>query len=192
MVVFICAEDAAKENATITLNSPATAHTAVLPLVVTTLESWHPFVAQISAKEKAKEGETVALNCQFHSPWGPSLSKLTVKWHKVDEKGQRDLLENNVTVLTNYSRAFIHGNLSQGDASLTILNVTASDHGIYFCQVTLSSGKVVMGSGTKLRIRRALGNVLCSFQFIFFSPLEIGLRTSRWKRRPGADTNSIT
>uniref|UniRef100_A0A8C4VBR1 Ig-like domain-containing protein n=1 Tax=Gopherus evgoodei TaxID=1825980 RepID=A0A8C4VBR1_9SAUR len=110
---------------------------------------WHPFVAQIPAKEKAKEGETVALNCQFHSPWGPSLSKLTVKWYKVDEKGQRDLLENNVTVLTNYSRVFIHGNLSQGDASLTILNVTASDHGIYFCQVTLSSGKVVMGSGTK-------------------------------------------
>ncbi|XP_039353060.1 uncharacterized protein LOC120378571 [Mauremys reevesii] len=157
MVVFICAEDAAKENATITLNSPATAHTAVLPLVVTTPEPWHPFVAQIPVKEKAKEGETVALNCQFHSPWGPSLSKLTVKWYKVDEKGQRDLLENNVTVLTNYSRAFIHGNLSQGDASLTILNVTASDHGIYFCQVTLSSGKVVMGSGTKLRIRRALG-----------------------------------
>uniref|UniRef100_A0A8C3XQX9 Ig-like domain-containing protein n=1 Tax=Chelydra serpentina TaxID=8475 RepID=A0A8C3XQX9_CHESE len=101
----------------------------------------------------------------------PALG-LTVKWYKEDEKGQSDLLENNVTVLTNYSRAFIHGNISQGDASLTILNVTASDHGIYFCQVTLSSGKVVMGSGTKLRIRRALGNILCSFQFF---PLSIRL-----------------
>ncbi|CAM4462697.1 unnamed protein product [Lepidochelys kempii] len=79
MAVFICAEDAAKENATIALRPPATAHTVVLPLVVTTPKAWHPFVDQIPAKEKAKEGETVALNCQFHSPWGSSLSKLTVK-----------------------------------------------------------------------------------------------------------------
>nr|XP_025044877.1 uncharacterized protein LOC102459989 [Pelodiscus sinensis] len=157
MAAYIGAEDAVKENATVPFSSPATAYKVVLPPVVTTHEPGLPFVSQTPAKEKAKEGETVVLNCQFHSPWGPSLNKLTVKWYKEDEKGQWDLLENNVTLLTNYSRAFLNGNLTQGDASLTILNVTARDHGIYFCQVTWSSGKVVTGSGTKLRIRRALG-----------------------------------
>ncbi|XP_025055449.1 uncharacterized protein LOC106721978 isoform X4 [Alligator sinensis] len=140
-----------------TITSPATAHTTEQPPMVTIPEPWLPFVAQTPAKEKAKEGETVVLNCQFHSPRGPSLAKLMVKWYKEDEKGSRDLLENNVTILANYSRAFMSGDLTQGDASLTILNVTASDHGIYFCQVMLSSGKVLTGTGTKLRIRRALG-----------------------------------
>uniref|UniRef100_A0A8B9NUN6 Ig-like domain-containing protein n=1 Tax=Apteryx owenii TaxID=8824 RepID=A0A8B9NUN6_APTOW len=120
---------------------------------------WHLFVTQIPAKEKAKEGETVVLNCHFNSPQCPSLSELMVKWYKEDEKGQMDLLENNVTVLPNNNRVFMSGDLSQGDASLVILNVTTSDHGIYFCAITLPDGKVVTGDGTKLRIRRALGNI---------------------------------
>ncbi|KAJ7320286.1 hypothetical protein JRQ81_019797 [Phrynocephalus forsythii] len=49
------------------------------------------------------------------------------------------------------------GNLSEGDASLTIVNVTTSDHGTYFCQVILPTGEVVTGDGTKLRIQRAMG-----------------------------------
>uniref|UniRef100_A0A663LLN1 Ig-like domain-containing protein n=1 Tax=Athene cunicularia TaxID=194338 RepID=A0A663LLN1_ATHCN len=105
---------------------------------------------------RSKEGETVILNCHFNSPRPPSLPDLTVKWYKEDEKGQMDLLENNVTILPNNSRIFMSGDLSHGDASLVILNVTTSDHGIYFCEVTLPDGKVVTGDGTKLRIRRAL------------------------------------
>ncbi|OWK63899.1 hypothetical protein RLOC_00011906 [Lonchura striata] len=89
-----------------------------------------------------------------------------VKWYKEDEKGQMDLLEKNVTILPNNSRIFTSGDLSQGDVSLIILNVTTSDHGIYFCEVTLPDGKVVTGDGTKLRIRRALGNT-CSYLFFF-------------------------
>lgn len=124
-------------------------------------------VTQTPAKEKAKEGETVVLNCHLNSPQRPSLTDLMVKWYKEDEKGQMDLLEKNVTVLPNNSRVFMSGDLSQGDVSLIILNVTTSDHGIYFCEFTLPDGKVVTGDGTKLRIRRALGNTRS--YLLFFS-----------------------
>ncbi|KAM9628247.1 synaptogenesis protein syg-1-like isoform 2-T2 [Morphnus guianensis] len=141
---------ASKENAAVT-------HVTAWPSLLTTRETWHLLVTQTPAKEKAKEGETVVLNCRFHSPQRPFLADLMVKWYKEDEKGQMDLLENNMTILPNNSRVFMGGDLSQGDASLVILNVTTSDHGIYFCEVTLPDGKVVTGDGTKLRIRRALG-----------------------------------
>ncbi|NWQ61950.1 KV5AF protein, partial [Neopipo cinnamomea] len=144
-------------GSTSTENVAAVTHVTAQPLLLTTPEPWNLLVTQTPAKEKAKEGETVVLNCRFNSPQHPSLSDLMVKWYKEDEKGQMDLLENNVTVLPNNSRVFISGDLSQGDASLVILNVTTSDHGIYFCEVTLPDGNVVTGDGTKLRIRRALG-----------------------------------
>ncbi|NXS53145.1 HAVR2 protein, partial [Brachypteracias leptosomus] len=141
---------ASKENA-------AVAHITAQPSLLTTPEPWHLLVTQTPAKEKAKEGETVVLNCCFNSPRRPSLTDLMVKWYKEDEKGQMVLLENNVAVLPNNSRVFMSGDLSRGDASLMILNVTISDHGIYFCEVTLPDGRVVTGDGTKLRMRRALG-----------------------------------
>ncbi|XP_066476916.1 myelin protein zero-like protein 3 [Tiliqua scincoides] len=151
--------NATKDNATIASNSlmMTTIHAAVLHTEALTPKSLHPFVSQTPDKEKAKEGETIVLGCQFHSSHGTSLDKLTVKWIKEDEKGQRDFMENNVTLLANYTRAVMVGNLSEGNASLTILNVTVNDHGTYFCQVILPSGEAVTGSGTKLRIRRSLG-----------------------------------
>ncbi|KGL75392.1 hypothetical protein N309_02777, partial [Tinamus guttatus] len=148
--VGVCGGSASKENTSvthITAEPPSAARPELCLLSVT----------QTPAKEKAKEGETVVLNCRFDGPQCLSLSELMVKWYKEDEKGQMDLLENNVTVLPNNSRVFMSGDLSQGDASLAILNVTTSDHGIYFCAITLPNGKVVTGDGTKLRIRRALG-----------------------------------
>ncbi|KFV56373.1 hypothetical protein N328_02166, partial [Gavia stellata] len=148
--VGVSGGSARKENAAVT-------HIIAQPSLLTTPEPWHLLVTQTPAKEKAKEGETVVLNCHFNSPRRPSLTDLMVKWYKEDEKGRMDLLENNVTVLPNNSRFFMSGDLSQGDASLVILNVTTSDHGIYFCEVTLPHRKPVTGDGTKLRIRRALG-----------------------------------
>ncbi|NWH49824.1 KV5AF protein, partial [Fregata magnificens] len=141
---------ASKENAAVT---PITAQ----PSLLTTPEPWHLLVTQTPDKEKAKEGDTVVLNCHFNSPRHPSLTDLMVKWYKEDEKGQVDLLGHNVTVLPSNSRVFMSGDLSHGDASIVIFNVTTSDHGIYFCEVTLPDGKVVTGDGTKLKIRRALG-----------------------------------
>ncbi|KFQ87487.1 hypothetical protein N337_06410, partial [Phoenicopterus ruber ruber] len=148
--VGVSGGSASKENAAVT-------HITAQPSLSTTPEPWHLLVTQTPAKEKAKEGETVVLSCHFNSPQCPSLTDVMVKWYKEDEKGQMDLLESNVTVLPNNSRVFMSGDLSQGDASLVILNVTTSDHGIYFCEVALPNGKVVTGDGTKLRIRRALG-----------------------------------
>lgn len=147
-------------------NAAAVTPVTAQPLLLTP-EPWNLLVTQTPAKEKAKEGETVVLNCHLNSPQHPSLSNLMVKWYKEDERGQMDLLEKNVTILPNNSRIFMSGNLSQGDVSLIILNVTTSDHGIYFCEVTLPDGKVVTGDGTKLRIRRALGNTWS--YFLFFS-----------------------
>uniref|UniRef100_A0A8C6YQJ4 Ig-like domain-containing protein n=1 Tax=Nothoprocta perdicaria TaxID=30464 RepID=A0A8C6YQJ4_NOTPE len=121
------------------------------PPPATRPELCHLSVTQTPAKEKAKEGETVVLKCHFDGPQCPSLSELMVRWYKEDEKGQMDLLENNVTILPNNCRVFMSGDLSQGDVSLVILNVTTSDHGIYFCAITLPDGKVVTGDGTKLQ-----------------------------------------
>ncbi|NXM78650.1 SYG1 protein, partial [Serilophus lunatus] len=149
--VGVTGGSASKENAA------AVTHVTAQPFSMTTLEPWNLLVTQTPAKEKAKEGETVVLNCHFNSPQRPSLTDLMVKWYKEDEKGQMNLLENNVTVLPNNSRVFMSGDLSQGVVSLVILNVTTGDHGIYFCEVSLPDGKVVTGDGTKLRIRRALG-----------------------------------
>ncbi|NXP56742.1 HAVR2 protein, partial [Heliornis fulica] len=148
--VGVSAGSGSKENG-------ALIHTTAQPSLLTTPEPWHLLVTQTPAKEKAKEGETVLLSCHFNRPRHPSQPDLMVRWYKEDEKGQIALLENNVTVLPNNSRVFMSGDMSRGDASLVILNVTTSDHGIYFCEVTLPDGTVVTGDGTKLRIRRALG-----------------------------------
>lgn len=158
----------AKENTAVSPNfsAIATTHSGVLHTETVHIKPEYASVTQTPGKEKAKEGETVILGCYFRSAQGPSLNKLTVKWYKEDEKGQRALMENNVTLLANYSKVFMAGDLSEGDASLTILNVTASDHGIYFCQVILPSGEILTGDGTKLRIRRALGKVLFCVLFI--------------------------
>nr|XP_056714677.1 uncharacterized protein LOC130485494 [Euleptes europaea] len=159
LAVYADVGSSAKENTAVSpnLSATATTHSGGIHTETIQIKPEHASVIQTPGKEKAKEGETVILGCQFRSGQGPSLNKLTVKWYKEDEKGQRDLIENNVTVLANYSKVFMAGNLSEGDASLTILNVTASDHGIYFCQVKLPSGEILTGDGTKLRIRRALG-----------------------------------
>lgn len=139
-------------------NTVAVIHVTAQPFLLTP-EPWNLLVTQTPAKEKAKEGATVVLNCHLNSLQHPSLTDLMVKWYKEDEKGRMDLLEKNVTILPNNSRIFMSGDLSQGDVALIILSVTTSDHGIYFCEVTLPDGKVVTGDGTKLRIRRALGNI---------------------------------
>ncbi|XP_033373428.1 uncharacterized protein LOC107208520 isoform X2 [Parus major] len=140
--VGVTGEGANKENAaTVT-------HVTAQPLLLTP-EPWNLLVTQTPAKEKAKEGETVTLNCHLNSPQHPSLTDLMVKWYKEDEKGQMDLLEKNVTILPNNSRIFTSGDLSQGDVSLIILNVTSSDHGLFGIEESIGTiiGVVAAGIG---------------------------------------------
>ncbi|KAM4790305.1 uncharacterized protein ACIQIH_003529 isoform 2-T2 [Cyanocitta cristata] len=126
----------------------AVTHVTAQPLLLTP-EPWNLWVTQTPAKEKAKEGETVVLNCHLNSPQRPSLTDLMVKWYKEDEKGQMDLLEKNVTMLPNNSRVFMSGDLSQGDVSLIILNVTTSDHGLFGIEESIGTiiGVVAAGIG---------------------------------------------
>ncbi|XP_014108831.1 PREDICTED: uncharacterized protein LOC106628238 isoform X3 [Pseudopodoces humilis] len=129
-------------------NAAAVTHVTAQPLLLTP-EPWNLLVTQTPAKEKAKEGETVTLNCHLNSPQHPSLTDLMVKWYKEDEKGQMDLLEKNVTILPNNSRIFMSGDLSQGDVSLIILNVTISDHGLFGIEESIGTiiGVVAAGIG---------------------------------------------
>ncbi|XP_023797365.1 uncharacterized protein LOC111939376 isoform X3 [Cyanistes caeruleus] len=129
-------------------NAAAVTHVTAQPLLLTP-EPWNLLVTQTPAKEKAKEGETVTLNCHLNSPQHPSLTDLMVKWYKEDEKGQMDLLEKNVTILPNNSRIFTSGDLSQGDVSLIILNVTTSDHGLFGIEESIGTiiGVVAAGIG---------------------------------------------
>ncbi|XP_068037181.1 uncharacterized protein [Anomalospiza imberbis] len=129
-------------------NAAAVIHVTAQPLLLTS-EPWNLLVTQTPAKEKAKEGETVVLNCHLNSPQHPSLTDLMVKWYKEDEKGQMDLLEKNVTILPNNSRIFMSGDLSHGDVSLIILNVTTSDHGLFGIEESIGTiiGVVAAGIG---------------------------------------------
>ncbi|XP_039573842.1 uncharacterized protein LOC120506389 isoform X2 [Passer montanus] len=129
-------------------NAAAVIHVTAQPLLLTP-EPWNLLVTQTPAKEKAKEGETVVLNCHLNSPQHPSLTDLMVKWYKEDEKGQMDLLKKNVTILPNSSRIFMSGDLSQGDVSLIILNVTTSDHGLFGIEESIGTiiGVVAAGIG---------------------------------------------
>ncbi|ETE73356.1 hypothetical protein L345_00808, partial [Ophiophagus hannah] len=127
LVLYTGVSNATQENA-------ATSSNSALHPTEFWMKTWQPFLSQTPEKEKAKEGETVVFGCQYHSPQGSSLNNFTVKWYKRDGKGQKDVMENNVTALENNTRIFMTGNLSEGDASLTILKVTASDHGTYYCQ----------------------------------------------------------
>ncbi|XP_078512799.1 uncharacterized protein LOC144772394 isoform X2 [Lissotriton helveticus] len=120
-------------------------------------KTWEPFIIQDPSKEKARVGETIVLGCQFFSPKGSSLHDLTIDWYREDGKHTLHFMENNKTLVANYSRAFVSGDLSEGVASLTILNVTTDDHGIYYCQVTLPNGMKVKGEGVKVRIRALHG-----------------------------------
>ncbi|KAM6447459.1 uncharacterized protein PHA67_020065 isoform 2-T2 [Liasis olivaceus] len=112
LVLYAGVSNATQENAATSSNSSP--HPTELWMKIMTSEPWQPFLSQTPEKEKAKEGETVVFGCQYHSSQGSSLNNLTVKWYKRDGKGQKDIMENNVTVLENNTRIFMVGNLSEG------------------------------------------------------------------------------
>ncbi|XP_066555161.1 uncharacterized protein LOC136746512 [Amia ocellicauda] len=113
----------------------------------------HPVLEQSPPKEKAVEGENVVFVC---------LLKTAVVSY-VSWTNQR--LEEKLTVLqmnrtddeAYFGRAYLSGDLESGDASMTLLNVTSNDYGIYICHVELANGTALQGSGTKLSIRKSLG-----------------------------------
>ncbi|XP_015196715.2 uncharacterized protein [Lepisosteus oculatus] len=122
------------------------------PTPTETVGHW---LEQSPQKEKAVEGENVVFSCLLKPP----SRGLEVKW--VNQQVEADLqvlVENQTVEGGGYSgRAFLSGDPQAGDASMTLLNVTSNDYGIYFCNVTLPSGETLKGPGTKLSIRKGLG-----------------------------------
>ncbi|XP_015731306.1 uncharacterized protein LOC107320165 isoform X2 [Coturnix japonica] len=181
LFIFFLLVDVGVSDGNVSEENATLSHRRTQVPLLTTLEPWQVFVTQTPAKEKAKEGETVVLNCHFNSPQHRSLTGLTARWYKEDEKGKTDLQENNMTMLPNNSRVFMSGDLSQGAVSLVILNVTTSDHGIYFCEVTLPDGKVMTGDGDKAEDQE--GSRLVWYRRIYWNN---HWGCGSWYRRPGS------
>ncbi|GCC28514.1 hypothetical protein chiPu_0006944 [Chiloscyllium punctatum] len=118
----------------------------------------HPLVNQGIAKLKAEKGKSVVLPCLYLNN-NTSLNKDSVLWYREDATEKFYPVRDNTTGSGIYSgRVFLSGNLSNGDASLTILNVTKRDNGTYFCTVRLNNRTTLNGDGTHLMVKSKEGD----------------------------------
>ncbi|XP_039600034.1 immunoglobulin superfamily member [Polypterus senegalus] len=139
-------------NGTASLNSML--HNSTLKPQAAKLETVI-MLKQSPPKEKAVEGETVLFLCLFNHS---GQSNFSVMWY--NQKGQEKvmvLVENETKQEDYLGRAFLRADWHLGNASMTLLNVTISDFGIYICSLKLPDGSTVEGDGTKLSVRRSLG-----------------------------------
>ncbi|XP_064206778.1 immunoglobulin superfamily member [Anguilla rostrata] len=114
-----------------------------------------PMVEQHPPKEKAVEGEDVKFSCLLKEadPEG-----VVVHWIHQGPESEHTVLEGNQTSEERFAdRAFLSGDVGHGDFSMTLLNVSIQDRGVYMCILTISDGSALQGSGTKLSIREDLG-----------------------------------
>ncbi|XP_072332133.1 uncharacterized protein [Scyliorhinus torazame] len=116
-----------------------------------------PSVDQGINKLKVEKGKSAVLPCWYHND-ATYLENLSVSWYREDLTEKLPIVRDNTTVSGKYSgRVFLTGQLSNGDASMTILNVTESDDGTYFCTVTLANGTTLNGDGTHLIVKSKTG-----------------------------------
>ncbi|KAJ8347881.1 hypothetical protein SKAU_G00264700 [Synaphobranchus kaupii] len=137
------------------LSTPETNSTDTLPAVSGEEEKAGPMVEPHPTKEKAVEGEDVKFSCLLKEadPEG-----VVVHWIHQGPEIEDTVLEGNQTVKDRFAgRAFLSGDLGDGDFSMTLLNVSVQDRGVYLCVLTISDGSTLRGSGTKLSIRKDLG-----------------------------------
>lgn len=150
-------------------DSEAAQNTALQPHLVTSGQHTNttsepesklePSVSQSPPTEKAVEGENLVFSCQFTQSGHFDSSNLSVKWYNKKSEETLTVLVGNETKEEGYSgRVFLNGDwLGTGVASMTLLNVTSSDYGIYICSVTLPDGSTLEGDGTKLSVRKRSG-----------------------------------
>uniref|UniRef100_A0A4W3J5B0 Uncharacterized LOC103177565 n=2 Tax=Callorhinchus milii TaxID=7868 RepID=A0A4W3J5B0_CALMI len=119
-------------------------------------QSERPFIEQGFGKLKVQEGKSVILPCRYHNNVDEAYpGGLSVTWYREDITGRMPILTYNTSDSTIYSnRVFLSGDLSKGDASMTILNVTKSDHGRYFCTLLLPDGRDLSGDGAHLVVKQ--------------------------------------
>ncbi|XP_038675052.1 immunoglobulin superfamily member [Scyliorhinus canicula] len=119
--------------------------------------SQQPSVDQGINKLKVGKGKSAVLPCWYHHD-ATYLGKISVSWYREDLTEKLPIVRDNTTVFGKYSgRVLLTGQLSNGDASITILNVTENDDGIYFCSVTFANGTTLNGDGTHLIVKSKTG-----------------------------------
>ncbi|XP_016147216.1 natural cytotoxicity triggering receptor 3 [Sinocyclocheilus grahami] len=109
-------------------------------------------------KAKAVEGEDVVLPCFLKSDVDEVQAVEKVKWYVQSLEGRKNVLQGNETAEDEFAgRVFLSGDLSEGDLSMTLRNISVEDQGLYLCAFISTRSTVLQGGGTKLSIRKGLG-----------------------------------
>uniref|UniRef100_A0A673KIP8 Ig-like domain-containing protein n=1 Tax=Sinocyclocheilus rhinocerous TaxID=307959 RepID=A0A673KIP8_9TELE len=108
-------------------------------------------------KAKAVEGEDVVLPCFLKSDVDEVQAVEKVRWYVQSLEGRKNVLQGNETAEEEFAgRVFLSGDLSEGDLSMTLRNISVEDQGLYLCAFISTRSTVLQGGGTKLSIRKGL------------------------------------
>lgn len=111
-------------------------------------------------KAKAVEGEDVVFPCFLQSDVDEVQAVEKVRWYVQSLEGRKNVLQGNKTVEEEFAgRVFLSGDLSEGDLSMTLRNISVEDQGLYLCSFISTHSTVLQGGGTKLSIRKVLGMI---------------------------------
>ncbi|KAL0193666.1 hypothetical protein M9458_011962 [Cirrhinus mrigala] len=109
-------------------------------------------------KTKAMEGEDVVFPCFLKSYADEVQAVEKVTWYVQSSEGRKNVLQGNETAEDVFAgRVFLSGDLSEGDLSMTLRNISVEDRGLYFCAFISTESTILQGGGTKLSIRKGLG-----------------------------------
>lgn len=109
-------------------------------------------------KAKAVEGEDVVFPCFLKSDVGEILAVKKVSWYVQSLEARSYVLQGNDTVEDVFAgRVFLSGDLPMGDLSMTLRNISVRDQGLYLCTFISTNSNILHGGGTKLSIRKELG-----------------------------------
>uniref|UniRef100_A0A8C1MFJ7 Ig-like domain-containing protein n=1 Tax=Cyprinus carpio TaxID=7962 RepID=A0A8C1MFJ7_CYPCA len=110
---------------------------------------------------KAVEGEDVVFPCYLKSDVDEGAVE-KVKWYVQSLEGRRNVLQGNETVEDVFAgRVFLSGDLSEGDLSMTLRNISLEDRGLYLCAFISTNSTILQGGGTKLSvIEESVGTII--------------------------------
>ncbi len=85
-------------------------------------------------KSKAVEGEDVVFPCFLKRDVDEVLAVEKVRWYVQSLEGRKNVLQGNETVEDEFAgRVILSGDLSEGDLSMTLRNISVEDQGLYLC-----------------------------------------------------------
>ncbi|TRY81548.1 hypothetical protein DNTS_012076, partial [Danionella cerebrum] len=104
-------------------------------------------------KAKAIAGRDVLLPCLMKNS-AVSVDEGEVSWFQQSLNGRRVVLRGNETMEDRFAgRMFLSGDLSMGNLSVTLKNISLEDRGLYLCTFFSGNSTAIHGDGTKLSIR---------------------------------------